>query len=66
MSEMPEHKGKWLQIGLLKIEPLVSSYKYIRVICKRIKFAHKEAIFIFVDVILPPTAALMSAIYEHA
>ena len=32
---------------------------------KRIKLAPEKAIFIFVDEILPPTAALMSAIYEE-
>ncbi|CAD6590961.1 MAG: ubiquitin-like protein atg8 [Tremellales sp. Tagirdzhanova-0007] len=32
---------------------------------KRIKLAPEKAIFIFVDDILPPTAALMSSIYEE-
>ena len=32
---------------------------------KRIKLAPEKAIFIFVDEVLPPTAALMSAIYEE-
>ncbi|KAJ7441258.1 hypothetical protein FB451DRAFT_1058216, partial [Mycena latifolia] len=32
---------------------------------KRIKLAPEKAIFIFVDEFLPPTAALMSAIYEE-
>jgi GABA(A) receptor-associated protein len=32
---------------------------------KRIKLSPEKAIFIFVDDILPPTAALMSAIYEE-
>jgi len=35
------------------------------VIRKRIKLAPEKAIFIFVDEILPPTAALMSTIYEE-
>ena len=35
------------------------------VIRKRIKLAPEKAIFIFVDEVLPPTAALMSAIYEE-
>jgi len=35
------------------------------VIRKRIKLAPEKAIFIFVDETLPPTAALMSAIYEE-
>lgn len=32
---------------------------------KRIKLAPEKAIFIFVDDILPPTAALMSSIYDE-
>jgi GABA(A) receptor-associated protein len=32
---------------------------------KRIKLAPEKAIFIFVDDILPPTAALMSLIYDE-
>lgn len=32
---------------------------------KRIKLAPEKAIFIFVDEVLPPTAALMSSIYEE-
>ena len=32
---------------------------------KRIKLAPEKAIFIFVDEVLPPTAQLMSAIYEE-
>jgi GABA(A) receptor-associated protein len=32
---------------------------------KRIKLSPEKAIFIFVDDILPPTAALMSSIYEE-
>ena len=35
------------------------------VIRKRIKLAPDQAIFIFVDEVLPPTAALMSSIYEE-
>jgi GABA(A) receptor-associated protein len=37
----------------------------VYVIRKRIKLAPEKAIFIFVDEVLPPTAALMSAIYEE-
>ena len=32
---------------------------------KRIKLSPEKAIFIFVDEVLPPTAALMSAIYDE-
>lgn len=39
--------------------------QFVYVIRKRIKLAPEKAIFIFVDDILPPTAALMSAIYEE-
>ncbi len=35
------------------------------VIRKRIKLAPEKAIFIFVDEVLPPTAQLMSAIYDE-
>jgi len=35
------------------------------VIRKRIKLAPEKAIFIFVDEVLPPTAALMNQIYEE-
>lgn len=39
--------------------------QFVYVIRKRIKLAPEKAIFIFVDDILPPTAALMSSIYEE-
>ena len=39
--------------------------QFVYVIRKRIKLAPEKAIFIFVDEILPPTAALMSANYEE-
>jgi hypothetical protein len=39
--------------------------QFVYVIRKRIKLAPEKAIFIFVDETLPPTAALMSAIYEE-
>ena len=32
---------------------------------KRIKLSPEKAIFIFVEEVLPPTAALMSSIYEE-
>jgi GABA(A) receptor-associated protein len=41
--------------------------QFVYVIRKRIKLSPEKAIFIFVDEVLPPTAALMSSIYaEHA
>ena len=39
--------------------------QFVYVIRKRIKLSAQKAIFIFVDDILPPTAALMSSIYEE-
>ena len=39
--------------------------QFVYVIRKRIKLAPEKAIFIFVDEVLPPTAALMSAIYDE-
>lgn len=39
--------------------------QFVFVIRQRIKLAPEKAIFIFVDDVLPPTAALMSAIYEE-
>lgn len=39
--------------------------QFVYVIRKRIKLAPEKAIFIFVDDVLPPTAALMSTIYEE-
>lgn len=40
--------------------------QFVYVIRKRIKLSPEKAIFIFVDEVLPPTAALMSSIYgEH-
>ena len=39
--------------------------QFVYVIRKRIKLAPEKAIFIFVDEVLPPTAQLMSAIYDE-
>lgn len=39
--------------------------QFVYVIRKRIKLAPEKAIFIFVDEVLPATAALMSAVYEE-
>lgn len=39
--------------------------QFVYVIRKRIKLSPEKAIFIFVDEQLPPTAALMSSIYEE-
>merc|ERR1712060_48503 len=39
--------------------------QFVYVIRKRIKLSPEKAIFIFVSNVLPPTAALMSSIYEE-
>ncbi|KAL6014447.1 hypothetical protein CA7LBN_003684 [Candidozyma auris] len=39
--------------------------QFVYVIRKRIKLPSEKAIFIFVNDILPPTAALMSTVYEE-
>eukprot|EP00798_Chlamydomonas_sp_ICE-L_P003934 gene3934-14011_t len=39
--------------------------QFVYVIRKRIKLSPEKAIFIFVKNVLPPTAALMSSIYEE-
>ncbi|KAL9260669.1 Autophagy-related protein [Drosera capensis] len=39
--------------------------QFVYVVRKRIKLSPEKAIFIFVKSILPPTAAMMSAIYEE-
>ncbi|CAK9173199.1 unnamed protein product [Ilex paraguariensis] len=39
--------------------------QFVYVIRKRIKLSAEKAIFIFVDNALPPTGAIMSAIYEE-
>lgn len=39
--------------------------QFVYVIRKRIKLSPDKAIFIFVNELLPPTAALMSSVYEE-
>jgi len=39
--------------------------QFVYVVRKRIKLSPEKAIFIFVSNVLPPTAALMSSIYEE-
>lgn len=59
-SDIPAiDKKKYLVPSDLSVGQLVY------VIRKRIKLAPEKAIFIFVNDILPPTAALMSTIYEE-
>ena len=51
--------------SLLPLNQDLTVGQFVYVIRKRIKLAPEKAIFIFVDEVLPPTAALMSAIYEE-
>ncbi|MBA0678916.1 hypothetical protein Goari_020233 [Gossypium aridum] len=39
--------------------------QFVYVIRKRIKLSAEKAIFMFVENVLPPTGAIMSAIYEE-
>lgn len=39
--------------------------QFVYVIRKRIKLSAEKAIFIFIDNVLPPTGAIMSAIYDE-
>ena len=39
--------------------------QFVYVIRKRIKLSPEKAIFIYVEEVIPPTAALMSSIYEE-
>merc|ERR1711990_371625 len=59
-SDIPDiDKKKYLVPGDL------TAGQFVYVIRKRIKLSPEKAIFIFVNNILPPTAALMSSIYEE-
>ncbi|BGP43977.1 ubiquitin-like protein atg8 [Rhodotorula kratochvilovae] len=52
----------------LRLPPVHADWngrQFVYVIRKRIKLAPEKAIFIFVDEVLPPTAALMSMIYDE-
>ncbi|KAG4985690.1 hypothetical protein JHK86_033381 [Glycine max] len=59
-SDVPEiDKKKYLVPADLTVG------QFVYVVRKRIKLSPEKAIFIFVKNILPPTAAMMSAIYEE-
>lgn len=62
------HERRWIAdrrfIRLFPTQDLTVG-QFVYVIRKRIKLAPEKAIFIFVEEVLPPTAALMSAIYEE-
>ena len=59
-----DHRVWSTEVDMLVIQDLTVG-QFVYVIRKRIKLAPEKAIFIFVDEVLPPTAALMSAIYEE-
>ncbi|KAG8659444.1 hypothetical protein MANES_02G038300v8 [Manihot esculenta] len=57
---------KNIQIGFLYLVPAdLTVGQFVYVIRRRIKLSAEKAIFIFVDNVLPPTGAIMSAIYEE-
>ncbi|KAE9461665.1 hypothetical protein C3L33_06426, partial [Rhododendron williamsianum] len=59
-SDVPEvDKKKYLVPADLTVG------QFVYVVRKRIKLSAEKAIFVFVNNVLPPTAALMSAIYEE-
>jgi hypothetical protein len=67
-STAPQHLPSIPDTSRLATRRLIQDLtvgQFVYVIRKRIKLAPEKAIFIFVDDILPPTAALMSAIYEE-
>ncbi|CAL0332172.1 unnamed protein product [Lupinus luteus] len=59
-SDVPEiDKKKYLVPADLTVG------QFVYVVRKRIKLSPEKAIFIFVNNILPPTAAMMSALYDE-
>ncbi|CAI5485847.1 unnamed protein product [Closterium sp. NIES-64] len=59
-SDIPEiDKKKYLVPAELAVG------QFVFIIRKRIKLHPEKAIFVFVNSVLPPTASLMSAIYEE-
>ncbi|KAI8525110.1 hypothetical protein RHMOL_Rhmol13G0203100 [Rhododendron molle] len=59
-SDVPEvDKKKYLVPADLTVG------QFVYVVRKRIKLSAEKAIFVFVNNVLPPTAVLMSAIYEE-
>eukprot|EP00699_Malawimonas_sp_californiana_P001263 EC715228.1.p2 GENE.EC715228.1~~EC715228.1.p2 ORF type:complete len:138 (+),score=29.92 EC715228.1:49-414(+) len=59
-SDLPDiDKKKYLVPGDLTVG------QFVYVIRKRIKLTPEKAIFIFVNNVLPPTAALMSVLYDE-
>ncbi|XP_058200419.1 autophagy-related protein 8C-like isoform X2 [Rhododendron vialii] len=59
-SDVPEvDKKKYLVPADLTVG------QFVYVVRKRIKLNAEKAVFVFVNNVLPPTAALMSAIYEE-
>nr|GLL45015.1 autophagy-related protein 8f [Ipomoea trifida] len=58
-SEIPSYPFRYLVPADLTVG------QFVYVIRKRIKLSAEKAIFIFVDNVLPPTGAIMSAIYDE-
>lgn len=62
----------WILIGLFLlcccrylVPADLSVGQFVYVVRKRIKLSAEKAIFVFIENTLPPTAALMSALYEE-
>ncbi|XP_052112339.1 autophagy-related protein 8C-like [Arachis duranensis] len=69
-SDVPEiDKKKCIEFLIffcsLSIALIFLECQFVYVVRKRIKLSPEKAIFIFVKNVLPPTAAMMSAIYEE-
>ncbi|MBA0724051.1 hypothetical protein Golax_020762, partial [Gossypium laxum] len=63
-SDIPDiDKKKLVALYLVPADLTVGQFVYV--VRKRIKLSAEKAIFVFVKNTLPPTAALMSAIYEE-
>ncbi|KAL5840430.1 hypothetical protein ACOSQ4_013038 [Xanthoceras sorbifolium] len=60
-SDVPDIDKK--KLNLVPADLTVGQFVYV--VRKRIKLSAEKAIFIFVNNTLPPSAALMSAIYEE-
>ncbi|KAG6392033.1 hypothetical protein SASPL_146236 [Salvia splendens] len=67
-SDIPDIDKK-KSVNLVELRYLVPADltvgQFVYVVRKRIKLSAEKAIFVFVKNILPPTAAMMSAIYEE-
>ncbi|OAY81817.1 Autophagy-related protein 8C [Ananas comosus] len=68
-SDIPDIDKKKSVLNFMPLKYLVPADltvgQFVYVVRKRIKLSAEKAIFIFVKNTLPPTAAIMSAIYEE-